>query len=632
MLKDIITKDNLIETARELSARKFKPGYDGMSMKGAYAWITVNGERLCRDIFNGHYRPMPATGFRRAKVNGGFRQLARLTAIDTVVQTQLNKTLSEEAEKSFSDNSFAYRRGRGIHSALERYVDLAGQYKFAAAIDLRSCFSNIDHSKLEEKIGEFFKNNEICGLMMQFVRTPVSADNEITEPEKGILQGMPLSPLMSNVYLHSLDKFLESEGLQFIRYADDIVIFGNTASELTKQANAVGSYILSELGVEINKKKHRIDSPVRLNYLGHKFTSDKRGVIAYSANADTRSAYHSWHSSKPQNTKGRVDIISDGVLRQKELSVFFDTDTRDYTLPSATTDRLNICSDVVFDSGFLEFAMKQGIYINVFDSHGNAVGSFTPNKPLKSPKVTHEQLLAYYDTAARLALAKEFVLASVHNTLLNIRYYNKQCRDELLESAIYKLGRLRTAIKTVESYEHLLTMEAQCRSIYYGCYDTFIKKEGFIFEKRSKRPPENEVNSLISFGNTVLYNHIAYEIEKTALDVRVGYLHATNTRYKSLNLDIAELFKPLVVDRVVFTLINKAEILPAHFVTEENGGVYLSEEGKRIFLSAFYSKLDTTLDIKGEDISYTDIIRREVRGLVRHFRDREKYKAFRQVR
>lgn len=632
IIKDIITKDALIETAKILSARKFKPGYDGMSMKGAYAWITVNGERLCRDIYNGNYRPMPATGFRTAKINGGFRQLSRLSAIDTVVQTLLNERLSEIAEEVFSEQSFAYRKGRGVHSALERYVDLAGQYKFVASIDIRSCFSNIDHTKLDEKTGSFYNDKKLCELMMCFAKTPVFSDNEITEPEKGILQGMPLAPLMCNIYLHSLDAYFEERGVQFIRYADDIVIFGNTVSELSEQVNAAGCYIRTELSLDINGKKQRIDTPVRMRYLGHKFTSDKRGIIAYVSNSDTEAAYHSWHSAIPANTKGRIDIISDGVLRQKDLSLFFDTDTRDYTLPVATTDRLNIYSDVVFDTGFLEFAMKNGISINLFDSHGNCVGSFVPSKPLKAPKITHKQLTAYYDPQTRLALAKEFVLASVHNTLLNIRYYNKQRSDEGLENAIYKLGKMRAAIKDTESYEMLLTTEAQCRNIYYGCYDTFIKRDGFYFEKRSKRPPENAVNSLISFGNTVLYNHIAYEIEKTALDVRVGYLHATNTRYKSLNLDIAEIFRSLVVDRVVFSLINKSEMIPSHFVTEENGGVYLNEEGKRIFLSGFYAKLDSSLNVRGENISYAEIIRREIRKLVHHFRDSEKYVAFRQVR
>jgi CRISPR-associated endonuclease Cas1 len=137
---------------------------------------------------------------------------------------------------------------------------------------------------------------------------------------------------------------------------------------------------------------------------------------------------------------------------------------------------------------------------------------------------------------------------------------------------------------------------------------------------------------MLSFGNTVLYNLIATEIQKTPLDVRIGFLHATTTRLNSLNLDIAEIFKPLLVDRVVLSLINKGSISTEHFEACENGGVYLTTEGKRVFLRAFYDKLDTVITVKDSKMSYDSIIKEEIRKLVRHFRGEEKYRGFRQVR
>ena len=142
----------------------------------------------------------------------------------------------------------------------------------------------------------------------------------------------------------------------------------------------------------------------------------------------------------------------------------------------------------------------------------------------------------------------------------------------------------------------------------------------------------NEVNSMISFGNVVLYNYIATEIYKSPLDIRVGFLHATNRREESLNLDIAEIFRPLIVDRVIFSLINRNEIKPACFTYHETGGVYLNEEGKRIFLRAFYEKLASTLSIKNQQCSYARLINMEIQKLIRHFRKAENYKAYRQVR
>ena len=137
---------------------------------------------------------------------------------------------------------------------------------------------------------------------------------------------------------------------------------------------------------------------------------------------------------------------------------------------------------------------------------------------------------------------------------------------------------------------------------------------------------------MISFANTVLYNLIAMEINKTSLDIRVAFVHATNAREESLNLDIADIFKPLIVDRTIFSLINRRMIDPKlHFQTFENGGVYLTEEGKRILLSELFRKLDSTITDHETQKSYRQLIRDDVRTLAAAMRG-GKYKGFRQVK
>ena len=203
----------------------------------------------------------------------------------------------------------------------------------------------------------------------------------------------------------------------------------------------------------------------------------------------------------------------------------------------------------------------------------------------------------------------------------------------MLKIQIYKGDKYAHDIEKNETeYDKLLLLEARARHAYYECYDLFIRKEQFKFNSRSRRPPQNKVNAMLSFGNTVIYSLIATEIQKTVLDVRIGYLHATNKRMNSLNLDIAEIFKPLLVDRVILSLINKGEIVPSHFVTCENGAVYLTSEGKKVYLSAFYEKLDTVITVGDRKMSYDSIIKEEIRKLIRHFRDKDRYKGFRQVR
>ena len=632
MLKDLINKENLLNHAAALKKKRFRPGFDGMTMEGANSWIHINGDRLCRDIINKNYRPMPAVGFRTAKQHGGFRSLSKITAIDTIVQKTLYDELESIAEKIFLDNSFAYRPSRGIHVALENYIAMASRHRFVSKFDFNACFENIDHSVLQTALNLFFDDTALCELCMTFVKTPIFIDGEIMPTEKGLLQGMPLAPLFCNVYFHTADCFLSELGIPFIRYADDIVVFGDTPEEMEKLNKEIFDFFEKELLLTCNRKKTKTDSPAKISFLGYRFVSDKKGLTAVDINTQPRNAYNFWQSHSPINNHRRVDLISDGILRQKNASLIFDTDFTDTAIPVVSTDIINVYSDVILDSNALNCAFKNGVSINVFDNRGEYIGSFLPNSPLKSPRVTHEQLRAYYNKECRMELAKDILLASIHNENIVIRYYNKQNPDSVYQKALNCLQTVKAAIKSADSIEDLRMLEARARKEYYSCFDHFIKHEEFVFEKRTRKPPKNMVNSLISFGNTMLYNHIATEIQKTPLDVRVGFLHSTTTRLKSLNLDLAEIFKPLIVDRTVFSLINKREITPAHFISSDNGAVYLNAEGKKIFINALRNKFDVTLQIKTESMTYRQIIVDEVRKLVRYFRHEEKYKAYRQVR
>ncbi len=180
--------------------------------------------------------------------------------------------------------------------------------------------------------------------------------------------------------------------------------------------------------------------------------------------------------------------------------------------------------------------------------------------------------------------------------------------------------------------EQLLLLEARTKELYYDCFDGFLRKDGFTFEKRTRRPPQNEINALLSFGNMVLYGQFAAKINRSPLDVRIGFVHATNRRMESLNLDLADVYKPLLVDRTALALINRNALRKHHFTQTENGGVYLTDEGRRIFLAAMYEKQGEWLLHKGERTNYDQLMTADIQALVRYFRSGEKYVPYRQVK
>ena len=633
MPKIVFTLEDLMSGCAVLKRRsKFAPGFDKMTPDAAETWLHINGVQLCSQLNGGKYKVMPASGFYMAKADGNYRQLVRLTAIDTIIQTILIDKLDDYCHDNFSEYSFAYQKGKGVGTALNEYCRFASKFSYAAKIDIRSCFDNIDHAILEKALNSFFFNRKIVNLLMDYARMPIIIDGQLSDRRKGILQGAPISGMLCNIYLHSLDKKLEGRNLPFLRYADDIVVFSDNISKAQEVKIFTCSYLEDTLRLKTNASKNNIGISEQLKYLGHSFIRDKNGNIFLKSDEKSVSAFYSWNRNRPLNHRNSVDILSDGILRQKEFSAIFETETAKTSVPLDTIERINIFSSVILDSRFLEKAAAAGVCINLFSKDYSYLGSFMPSDNLKDQRLVFEQLEAYNDEKHRLLLAKEFDLASVHNLRLNIRYYNKQQEEDIYQRALNAIDKLYGKMKQCTDYTHLLMIEAQIRGIYYSCFDSFIRNKPFVFNMRSRKPPLNEVNSMISFGNVVLYNYIATEIYKSPLDIRVGFLHATNRRKESLNLDIAEIFRPLIVDRVVFSLINRNEINPACFVYHETGGVYLDENGKRLFLRAFYDKLATTLNIKNRQCSYAEVIKIEIQKLVRHFRKDENYKAYRQVR
>lgn len=633
MLWDELTTELLEEKAAELQKGGFHPGYDGMSAQAAVLWFRLNGATLLRQLKKERYAPMPAVGFHVAKTDGTYRPLVRCTAVDTVLQRCVLDYLHETCDARFSPDSHAWRPGRGVFSALRQYCALGGAHRWAIHMDAASCFDTMDRERLREALESFLPEEPaLVRLLCRFAAVPVLEEGRLTQRERGICQGMPLSPFLCNVYLHRLDLWLAERSVPFVRYGDDLVLFGNDKQTLQQTADAAALFLKESLGLRLSRKKLRADAPMQMLFLGHRFVAGRDGILTLSAEDTALPAYGAWHSREIKNPGDVETLLSDGILRQRDFSLIFRTETGTVDIPPQATGAINVFSSVIFDSGFLQAAADRGILVNVFDKYGRLTGRFVPNRPLHSPMTTLTQLEAYYDEAQRMDLARKFVLGSIHNLRLNVRYYRRR-EDRGFSAALERLDALEERIKSCTEHKKLLLLEAQARNVYYGCYDAFITSPDFSFGSRSRRPPRNEVNAMISFGNTLLYSRLATEIGKTALDVRVGFLHATNARLESLNLDVAELFRPLVVDRTVFSLVNRRQLRPAlHFQTLENGGVYLTAEGKRVFLAEYYDKLHARIKVDGISRSYEELMCDEVRKLVRHFRVGEPYKPFKQVR
>ena len=316
-------------------------------------------------------------------------------------------------------------------------------------------------------------------------------------------------------------------------------------------------------------------------------------------------------------------IFSSGRLERKENTLSLETPEGRRVIPVNSVSEIKVFGELDLNKRALEFLTKNQIPVHFFNHYGYYIGSFYPREALNSGYIILKQAQHYLETEKRLYLAKSFVIGSVNNMLKNLQYYRRKGKE--LKEAVDKIDSKSKEISKADSIPSLMQIEGEIRKIYYDSFDQIIQTPELSFEKRTKRPPENPLNALISFGNSLLYTTVLSEIYRTHLDPRIGYLHETNQRSFTLNLDIAEVFKPVIVDRVIFSLLNKGQIQLKHF-EEEVGFSYLNEKGRAIFVKEYEDKLSTTIKHRNlGKVSYRKIIRLECYKLYKHFMEEEVY-------
>jgi len=320
-----------------------------------------------------------------------------------------------------------------------------------------------------------------------------------------------------------------------------------------------------------------------------------------------------------------VFIFSDGKLKRKQNTVFFETtDGNKRYLPIQDIGEIMVFGEIVVNKRLLEFLAKKEVILHYFNYYGYYIGSYYPREHLNSGYMILRQAEHYLDHEKRMLLARQFVFGAAQNMIQVLKYYERRGRP--IGDIRLALEELTGKIDDYHDTDELMGLEGNMRNLYYQALDAIVDNPLFTFEKRTRRPPRNHMNTLISFGNSILYTTILSEIYKTHLDPRIGFLHATNFRRFTLNLDIAEIFKPIIVDRTIFTLIGRNQLTEADFESEM-GGILLKESGRKTFVTEMDRKLSTTLmhQSSGRNVSYRRLLRLELYKLQKCLMGEESY-------
>ncbi|RHR37221.1 type I-B CRISPR-associated endonuclease Cas1 [Parabacteroides sp. AF18-52] len=328
-------------------------------------------------------------------------------------------------------------------------------------------------------------------------------------------------------------------------------------------------------------------------------------------------------------------LFNPGKLSRKDNTLKFVPVTEDENglehdgqprfIPIEGVSEFFVFGSLVANSALFNFLGQNDIAVHFFDYYENYTGSFMPKDYLLSGKMLLAQTSNYENCSKRLVVAQKFIEGASYNMIKNLQYYNRRGKD--MEPMIEQMKSYASKLDQAQSVQEVMGLEGNIRQVYYESFNLILND--FQMNGRSKQPPQNEVNALISFGNMMCYSFCLRAIHQTQLNPTISYLHTPGERRYSLALDLAEIFKPIIVDRTIFKVLNRKELQSKHFNTSLNKCI-LNEAGKKVFVKAIEDRMSETIQHRSlkRNVSYRHLVKLECYKLSKHLLGMEEYKPF----
>jgi group II intron reverse transcriptase/maturase len=272
MIEKIVSSRNMNSAIKQVVSNQVSAGVDGMSVKALSIHLKTHWNDTATAICKGSYLPQAILGIEIPKENGKKRLLGIPTVVDRVLPQAVHQVISPRFELEFKEHSYGFRPQRNAHQAVHQaQKNIHEGYDYIVDIDLKSFFDEVDHAILLQLL----YNKVTCPVTLQLIRkwltVPIKIDGKLIKRKKGVPQGSPLSPLLSNIMLHELDKELEKRNHRYVRYADDFSIYTKSKKAARRVGNSIYLFLKNKLRLPINREKSGIRRPMQFQLLGHKF-------------------------------------------------------------------------------------------------------------------------------------------------------------------------------------------------------------------------------------------------------------------------------------------------------------------------------------------------------------------------
>lgn len=320
-------------------------------------------------------------------------------------------------------------------------------------------------------------------------------------------------------------------------------------------------------------------------------------------------------------------ITSMGELTRKDNSLCFRKDGRNVYIPIENTKEIYCLNEVTMNTKLLDFLAKNHVIIHFFNYYEGYSGTFYPRDHYMSGKLLIKQVEAYQNK--RLVIAKAIVKGIGENIYEVLYHYYKHDKKEVKGTLDWIRKEFYHQVQKVENVKFLMTLEGELWSKFYYDFKYFLPTD-FLMNKRVRRPPDNPMNAMVSFGNTLLYGKTISVIYQTHLDQRISFLHEPSEGRFSLSLDMSEVFKPVIVYRTIFDLVNNRKIQVAKHFEKKLNYCLLNETGRKLFIEAFEGRMESVYQhpVLKRKITYRTAMKLDCYKLIKYILEEKDFVPF----
>jgi CRISP-associated protein Cas1 len=607
-------------------------GVDGITPELFVGVAQEQIRELQRQLRQERYGASPAKGFYLAKKSGGQRLIGISTVRDRIVQRYLLQGIYPRLEKTFSESCFAYRPGYSIYSAVDEVMErYRHQPAWVVKVDIQQFFDHLSWALLLGHLERLKIRPVYRQLIEQQLRSGVVLHGRFQPINQGVLQGGVLSGALANLYLSQFDQTCQELGIPLVRYGDDCIAVCSSWI-LANRALDVMTELLGEIYLTVNEEKTRVLAPHEtFTFLGHQFSgggvqAPERKIRAspeavkpkvmgtgsrppkacsiVKAEKGTKKSSTDNYWSEPMTTLYVTDQGAYLRVQQEQFQVFHEKELQ-CSVPVNRVSHVVLFGCCNLSHGAVSLALRRRIPILYLASNGRYFGRLDTEGHAEVGYLT-QQVMRSQDPEFVQRQASSIIQAKLHNSRILLLRLNRKRRTEVATAAIAGIAELIPKVATAESIESMLGYEGQGAHLYFQAYATLLKGK-FEFEKRTRRPPTDPVNSMMSLGYTLLSQNLHSMVETVGLHTHFGNLHKPQKHRPSLVCDLIEEFRAPVVDSLVAYLINSNIFTVEDFTPpDERGGVYLFPDALKKFLKHWEEMLQKTITHPhtGNKVSY----------------------------